>query len=238
MGKASEIADLAWQLKPQSEGREAEKSSAAEARAADARWIEQWRLGIEREEAAEQLYERHAGWVFHFFRRAGLREGVCQELVQETFCQAFEGLETFRGEASFKTWLHQIAINKARHLLRRRGTQKRTGKLLYLDAPEHAEDNADALLPSGPEPTPEEELIDTERLRYLRGLIESLPSQQKALVRLKVDQGRSVKEVAELLGIPVGTVKSRWSDLRKKLRRKLAIHYPGLRSREGGDSRK
>lgn len=132
-----------------------------------------------------------------------------EDVAQDAFLKAFQGLDRFRGSSSFKTWLYQIALNVARtHVSRRRA---RAGLSSERD-PGEALDQA-----IGAEDI-ERQLIDRDRLDRALG---ALPEEWREVVVLRDIEGLDYKEIAAALDMPMGTVESRLFRARARLREAL-----------------
>jgi RNA polymerase sigma factor (sigma-70 family) len=128
-----------------------------------------------------------------------------QDVAQETFLQAFLGIERFREESRFAMWLYRIAVNLCQNVLR--------GKSAAVEP----------LEASFPDPglTPEASLLQRERGWRVEQALQRLSQELRVAVVLRDVLGFSYAEIAESLGIPLGTVKSRISAARWALRRDL-----------------
>ena len=126
-----------------------------------------------------------------------------EDVAQEAYLRMFRGLEGFREEASFETWMHRIVVNTAINHLRRRG---RFGELSTEDLPE---------VPVGDEA---DSRADRDRLERA---LERLPEAQRVPVVLKDVYGLSCREIGEELGIEEGAVKVRLHRARKRLHEML-----------------
>lgn len=137
-----------------------------------------------------------------------------EEIVQEVFLRAWRKLHQFEGRSSPSTWLHRIAVNLARNHLRRR-------RVTLLDtAPDAADPGyADAFSPT--HDGPETLASRNDRRGAVRACVESLPQRLRMVVALYYLEERPVVEVARILGLPAGTVKSRLSKARSMLRDRL-----------------
>ena len=143
-------------------------------------------------------------FLFRFLGDATLAEDV----FQETFLQVAHSARQFNPDRTLRPWLFTIAANKARDALRSRARQKTTD----LDA---AVDSADAegaqfldfLAADEPLPLERLELLDAARL--VRGIVAGMPSRLRMVLVLSYFQGLPYQEIAEILGVPLGTVKSR-----------------------------
>ncbi len=166
----------------------------------------------------EQIVRHYSTMVFSLAARlVGPTEA--EDVVQETFLRAYHGLGNFRGESSLKTWLYAIALNRARA---RHGT---LGRLRAIFTPGRArEDDPFASLDDAADPgsTPEENAVLKERRTRLRAAIRALPEEFRAAVLLRDLEGLSYDEVAQVLSIPIGTVRSRLARGRALLREKLS----------------
>ena len=154
----------------------------------------------------EQIVRHYSSMVFCLASRlVGVSEA--EDVVQETFLRAYRGLESFRGEASLKTWLYAIALNRVRA---RHGALVRMREL-FASKKVTQDDELDRTIEEAPDPsaTPEENALTAERRRRLREAIRALPEEFKNAVILRDLEGLSYQEVAEVLCVPVGTVRSR-----------------------------
>lgn len=121
------------------------------------------------------------------------------DVGQETFIRFYNHMDQFRGEARLGTYLTRIAINQSLKALRRR--KRRTGRLLSRD-----DDDAFADEPT----TDGDDAIDThEQVELVHRALKHLSDQHRAVVVLRMLEGYSTKETAEILGVPDGTVMSR-----------------------------
>ncbi len=135
------------------------------------------------------------------YRMVGRSEDV-RDITQEAFLKAYRGLPAFKREARFSSWLYQIALNVCRDRMRQR---KRTaGELSF-----------DVLAESGtlPSPAPQQSALELAEARDLSRLVAAavgaLPHDQREVIVLKEYEGLTFQEIADALGIPVSTVKTR-----------------------------
>jgi RNA polymerase sigma-70 factor, ECF subfamily len=138
-----------------------------------------------------------------------------REVTQEAFLKAFRHLPSFKEEARFSSWLYQIALNLCRDRLRRR----RGREFVSLDAVAEAAPAAFRAEPSALD------LVEAQDLsRAIASAVETLSEEQREVVVLKEYQGLTFPEIAEVLGVPVSTVKTRLyralSQLRVRLERR------------------
>jgi RNA polymerase sigma-70 factor (ECF subfamily) len=156
----------------------------------DSELIARWKSGDER--AASALVARHASALARFAVASGERNEV-DELVQDTFVRAFNSLDGFRGESSFRTWLFTI---ERRLLVDRRRAEKRRR-----DRVEIQEDDAsteyDAL----------DGVVASETERRMRQAMSRLSPTQKEVFTLRVAEGLSYKEIAAAVGTTEGAAR-------------------------------
>lgn len=143
-----------------------------------------------------------------------------RDLCQEAFLKAYRGLRTFKKDARFSSWLYQIALNVCRDRLRRR----RGRTMLSLD--ELDENGQEAAVLPGPSPLDLAEGRDIAR-RVSRA-VASLPDDQKEVIVLKEYQGLTFAEIADVLAVPLSTVKTRLYRGLVQLRERLESE--GIRS--------
>ena len=177
------------------------------------------------EEAFEQLFREHHRSVVGFFAGRGCGPEERSDLAQETFLRAYRTYGSFRGEAKPLTWLLTIATNLWRNRIRDANAAKR-------DADEVSLSSAHAVPASGAGPLGD--ALSDQRRRLLRDAIADLPPQMQRCVWLRVYQDMNFRDIAELLGISVGTAKSQVSLARKRLGSALAEHYPELDAKLSG----
>jgi RNA polymerase sigma-70 factor (ECF subfamily) len=129
-------------------------------------------------------------------------EDDARDLSQETFLKAYRALGTFKGEARFSSWLYQIALNLCRDRMRRR-----KGKTL-VSLGELEEDGMG--LVSGPGRPTALDLVEAGDLaRTVAAAVAALPEEQREIIVLKEYQELTFVEIAEVLGVPLSTVKTR-----------------------------
>jgi len=154
--------------------------------------------------AFAELVSRHQDRVFRFvLRMIGSREEA-MDITQETFMKAWQAMSRWRPEAQFGTWLLQIARNGTLDVLRRNG-------IVRFEALD------DELAAVDPMPGPEERVHARRRLESLDAALRSLAVEHREVLLLREVEGLSYGEIAETLGVPEGTVKSRIARARAAL---------------------
>ena len=175
--------------------------------------------------AFETLVSRHEAAVFRICRRLLADREDALEASQETFLRAFRGLPRFRGAASFRTWLIGIAVNACRSRLvtaERRARRHTVG----LEA-ETADGEAAVELPlPDPAPSPEARALGSELRRALLGALAAVSAEHREVLVLREIEGLDYAEIAAMLGVAVGTVKSRLARARAALRAELEGVWP------------
>ena len=156
-------------------------------------------------EAFRQLVERHRDRAYAVARRVVRSDADAEEVAQDAFVRAWKALPGFRGDSRFSTWLHRIvvrqALDRAETLARRRGRE--------------------TALDDAPPAAAVSEATDfeaTRRARRLEALVDGLTPAQRAAVTLYYHEDHSVERTAELLHLPVNTVKTHLRRAREALR--------------------
>ncbi len=156
----------------------------------------------------ELLVRRHAQELFHFAMRFTGNSTAAEDVVQEAFLQVHTSAESFDPTRRFKPWLFTITANKARDLLRRRARKRE----LPFDAHVEADDEGGQRfidLISSEQAAPDSDLLLEEKRRLVREVIAAIPERFSEVLILAYYHRFAYKEIGEILGIPLGTVKSR-----------------------------
>jgi RNA polymerase sigma-70 factor (ECF subfamily) len=170
--------------------------------------------------AFEILCKQSANTVFHVARRMMRNNEDAEDVVQESFQQAFIHLKSFNGDSRFSTWLSRIAINAALMKLRK----KHRLWDVSLDESAETEGSSSRLDVEDQGLNPEELYAQKERQRILSEAMNDLtPGMRKAIELCELGE-RSTEETARIMGISVGAVKARVFHGRRKLRERLK-HY-------------
>ena len=148
------------------------------------------------------------------YRQIG-REEDARDVCQDTFLRASRGLNGFRGQAKFSSWLYRIALNLCRDWMRR---ERRTP---VVQAPEDM-DLMDLAAAREPSESIEDRVGRHDLTRAVERAMALLPEEQRTAIVLKEYQGLTFQEIADLLGCPLSTVKTRLYQGLTVLRRELA----------------
>ncbi len=154
------------------------------------------------------LVERYQQTVFNVVYRLLGNYAMCEEVCQEAFVNAYEKLAQFSGRSKFSTWLCQIALNRGRDVLRRRGAQ---------DIHDDLDDYGDVLA-AAETTNPQRQVEDKQTQQRVRHLLATLPQQYRELLVLKHIEGYSNEDIARILGITVENAKIRAFRARKMFR--------------------
>jgi len=128
----------------------------------------------------------------------------CQDVAQDTFIRAYRALGNFRGDSQFYTWLYKIAVNTAKNHLVAAGRRPPTEDVDATDAVQY--DAGSRLRDTD---TPEHELLRQEIERTVTETVEQLPEELRTAITLREVDGLSYEDIAEAMGCPIGTVRSR-----------------------------
>jgi RNA polymerase sigma-70 factor (ECF subfamily) len=165
-------------------------------------------------QAFGQLVQRYQDRLFNtLVATLGSLEDA-RDVAQETFILAFQKLHTFREQSAFYSWLYRIALNTAASQRR-----KKTRETVSLDGFREATGVEPA--DSHPELQPSFSLEQAERQRRVRQALSELPNEYRTALVLSEVDGMKYEEIAEQMGCPVGTVRSRIHRARLELKQKL-----------------
>lgn len=168
----------------------------------DADLIGRWRDGDEG--AAAELVRRHAPALARYLSGAGAGDDV-DDLVQEAFFRAFRRIDSYRGTASFRTWLLAIGSNALKDMRRR-----------YLRRPVVALDDRD-VVDDGSDP--HAATVERDLEERLRAGVQSLPPMQRDVFLLRAQQGLEYEEIAEGLGTSVGAARVHYHHAVRRLKK-------------------
>ncbi len=177
------------------------------------------RLAVGDESALEELYERWSRPLLSFLYGMCHDRALCEDLMQGVFLKVWRAAPRYRPLAKFSTWLFQIARN---HWLNEREKKMRRIRPVSLDG-SGPDDDGPRLGRSvaGDGPTPDEHAVSTELGEHIAAAVQRLPEKLRDVWVLGAAQGLPYKEVAAILAIPVGTVKSRMFQAVRTLREEL-----------------
>jgi RNA polymerase sigma-70 factor, ECF subfamily len=168
--------------------------------------------------AFDLLVERHQDRVYGMIARLVADAESARDLTQETFLKAYKGLAGFAGGSSFYTWLYRIARNVVTSQLRHEAARPKISASLDAEEGDRAPLR---LVAAGPGPDPVQAAVEAERKKLLLQALAMLQPEFREIIVLRDFEDRSYEEIAELLDLPDGTVRSRLHRARAELRDKL-----------------
>jgi len=160
------------------------------------------------EGAFQELVNQYKDGVYRFLRRFLNRPDLVEDVFQETFLQLYVSRDKFDPSKPLRPWLFTIAANKARDALRRRQRSDATNLTSMFDSDECSIDDALNTLDQD-EHMPYDDLIRDETAAAVKRVIAHMPARLREILILAYFQKFPYAEIAGILGIPVGTVKSR-----------------------------
>lgn len=172
----------------------------------DSDWQHIQQIQMGNRDSADQLMIKYQMKVMRLALRY-VNEAEAKDIVQETFIKVFRGLKAFRGDSSFYTWLHRIALNTAKNYLVTKGHRGFETDIedVYLSDQE----------------TPEQTMQKEETEGQIFHAIEALPSDLRMTIILRELDGLSYEAIAKMMDCPVGTVRSRISRARESIEDRL-----------------
>jgi RNA polymerase sigma-70 factor (ECF subfamily) len=168
-----------------------------------------------RDDSFEELVRRYQRpLVSYVYRMTGNYESAL-DLTQEVFIKVYGSLARYRPEYKFSTWIYRIAHNTAIDHLRRHSTREQELEVTTGDGDTYEKPYASGA------PTPEEESLSAERRAEIEDVIQSLPASYRELIVLRHAHDLSYDEIADVTGLPLGTVKNRIFRAREAMRTPL-----------------
>jgi len=154
--------------------------------------------------AFDLLVRKHQHKVAALIGRYIADWGAVQDVAQETFIRVWRAIGQFRGDAQFSTWLHRIAVNTAKNYLTARSRRPPGEDIDIHDAELF---DSGALLRDAD--TPEHELMRQQLEQTVMRAVQALPEELRLAITLREVDGLSYEAIAERMGCPIGTVRSR-----------------------------
>lgn len=162
--------------------------------------------------AFNELLGLHEKKMYAVCIRMCANQEDAQDCLQEAMLRIYRSISGFKGQSSFSTWIYRVTMNTCLDELRKKKNKQTTSLDGLLDTGWSPSDDYD---------TPEHHAIEDERKKAIRGAIAELPEDMRSVIVLRDIEGFSYDEIAVMLGINVGTIKSRISRGREKLREKI-----------------
>lgn len=177
-------------------------------------WIEQVLSGDQ--DAFVHLVKAYEKQVYHLCLRMVGNSEDAADLAQEAFFKGWKGLKFYKFEASFSTWLYRLTTNVCIDFLRKQKRQATVSLTM-----EEEEDSQETELPDR-QPLPEEQLLKKERQKQIRQAMEGLEEEARLILTLRVVEDLSYEQIAQIMDLKIGTVKSRLARARERLKKSLA----------------
>ena len=180
------------------------------------------RLKANEDAAYDELVRTYNASIFHVAYRMLGDTAEASDVVQEIFIKIFRNIGGFKGESALKTWIFRIAFSEILNRLRWWKSRHRSSTVSLDDQPNG---NGHYVTDSGP--TPDEALESKERELAIQQALRKLSSDHRSIIVLRDIEGFSYTEIADVMGVSIGTVKSRLArargDLKKTLMRYLSV---------------
>lgn len=158
-----------------------------------------------------ELVRRHQERLFHSVYRMVDNAEDARDVVQEAFLSAYQSLDSFKGDSLFFTWLYRIAVNTAISMKRKQRV------VLSIDGGRDGEPTVDPTDPSE-ESQPGHALEQAEQERRVQLALSRLSPEHRAVLVMKDMEGQKYEDMAEVLDVPIGTIRSRLHRARLELR--------------------
>jgi RNA polymerase sigma-70 factor, ECF subfamily len=189
-------------------------------RVEDAALVERWRQGDI--SAIERLAGKYQGRIYNLILKICSNPDTAAELTQDTFVKIIENIDRFEGRSSFYTWAFRIAVNLTLNFCKRKSTVRWTS----LDAETAVDDEQPGqtlamVLKDQKTPDPAQVAENRELCRLVQVALGKLDEEQRTIVVLRDIEGMDYAQIAEVLALELGTVKSRLSRARAALRQIL-----------------
>lgn len=183
------------------------------------------RLQANEDAAYDELVRTYSASIFHVAYRMLGDTAEASDIVQEIFLKVFRNIGGFKGEAALKTWIFRIAFSE---ILNRLRWWKRRHRFATVSLDEQQNDfGTSSPMVAASSPTPEQALQSKEEEDAIQQALGKLSREHRSIVVLRDIEGFSYNEIADVLGVSVGTVKSRLArartDLKKSLMRYLSV---------------
>ncbi len=168
--------------------------------------------------AFEELIGSYQKRVFNLALRIIGNYDDAADLAQEAFVRIYKAISSFKEQSSFSTWVYRITTNVCLDEIRKRKNRK----VVYIDEDIQTDDGEMKRQVISSDPGPDEAAERSEIRRIVNDAINRLPEEQRVVITLRDLQGMSYEEIARILELPAGTVKSRINRARLALKNMLS----------------
>lgn len=167
--------------------------------------------------AFEQIVGLYQQKIYNIAYRMTGNYHDASDAAQEVFIRIYRSIKTFRGDCSFSTWVYRVTVNVCKDLLKNRGRFPEEP----LNEDPSDESRRTPVEQDGEGNDPESAYENKELGEYLQTLIDKLPSECRMVILLREQAGFSYQEISDILGVSLGTIKSRISRARRTLQEKI-----------------
>ena len=167
-------------------------------------------------DAYEALVREYEKNVYNLALRMTGNTEDAYDMSQEAFLKAWRALSTYQFDAAFSTWLYRLTTNVCLDFLRKRNRQAHSS----LTTEDENEEPREYSVPD-PAPGPEEQAVSSWQQEAVQAAMQQLPEDYRLVLQLRVVEDLPYEQIADVMGIPVGTVKSRLSRARLQLKKLL-----------------
>ncbi|MFP4024152.1 MAG: RNA polymerase sigma factor [Thiohalospira sp.] len=175
------------------------------------------------EKAYAELLGRYKDAIYYMLLKMVNNKSDAEDLTIEAFGKAFKNLAQYTPNYAFSTWLFKIATNNCIDFIR-----KKKANLISLDHSSDDQENMSTPLQSD-SPDPEEDMIKSQRMALTRSVVSKLKPRYRKLVELRYFKEYSYEEIANELGLPIGTVKAQLFRARELLYNILKTSNPNIK---------
>jgi len=186
------------------------------------------RLQANEDAAYDELVRTYSSSIFHVAYRMLGDSAEASDVVQEIFLKVFRNIAGFKGEAALKTWIFRIAFSEVLNRLRWWKRRHRFATVSLDDQPNGSGTGAAHTVASS-SPTPEQVMQSKEQETAIQQALGRLSREHRSIIVLRDIEGFSYNEIADVLGVSIGTVKSRLAraraDLKQSLMRYLSVQH-------------
>ncbi|MBR5236548.1 MAG: sigma-70 family RNA polymerase sigma factor [Clostridia bacterium] len=172
-------------------------------------------------EAYEELIGAYENKIVNYCYMMLRNHADAEDAAQEVFVKVFRFMKNFTGQSSFSTWLYKIASNVCLDFLRKKKRQSVDAVSIHQTSAD-GEEYVMPILDTAKGPYEQAQLSEAQR--FLAKALNELSAEQRQVIVLRDVEGLSYEEIAEIVGVAVGTVKSRINRARQSLQKILAPH--------------
>ena len=181
--------------------------------------VQKWRQGDQK--AVEQLVCKYQNRIYNVIFKICRNTDDAAELTQDTFVKIIEGLDGFQGRSSFYTWAFRIAVNLTLNFRKRKASPAFTSLDVSNAQPDESRSTLASVLLDEKTPQPPEIAANNELCEIVQKAIDALDEEHRTVIVLRDIEGMNYEQIADVLAVELGTVKSRLSRARAALRQIL-----------------